>query len=511
MSEKREYAIFLMICALVLLLTTLPILFGYLAAGADHHFSGFLFNPIDNHSYLAKMRQGYEGSWRFTLPYSAEAGEGVFLFVFYLFWGHAARWFGLSLPLTYALARLLAVGFLLYALRRFNHAIFPDSARQRLFAFALAALGSGLGWLFFLFLPAMPSDFWVAEAYPFLSSYANPHFPFGLALVLLLLTPDPFHWKDWRTGALHFMLSVLLGFSAPFNIVVVIVVRGVMLLWQFAARNDWHSALAHLIWIGVGGGSVLLYQYVTILQHPVLSLWNEQNITASPPFYDYLIAFSPALLLAAPGAVWYWKRAGNRQKILVFWFITCLLLVYVPFNLQRRFIVGFYVPAACLAVAGFSALTVRQTEARRKLSALLLVGLSVLTNLVVLASGLIAAQSRAPQVYLTADEFTAVEWLADHAAEGDLVLSSEEIGNIIPAYSRARVVVGHPFETVNAESETAFVTDFYSGRLPLSNLIERGVTLVFYGPREQALGPAPLIENLVPVFQSDTVQIFSIP
>ncbi|MCK4961839.1 MAG: hypothetical protein KAS19_05105, partial [Anaerolineales bacterium] len=37
-------------------------------------FSGFLINPMDGFSYLAKMRQGAEGSWLLHLPYAPEPG-----------------------------------------------------------------------------------------------------------------------------------------------------------------------------------------------------------------------------------------------------------------------------------------------------------------------------------------------------------------------------------------------------------------------------------------------------
>ena len=60
--------------------------------------------------------------------------------------------------------------------------------RGRHMAFVYFALGLGLGWLALPF-GGVPSDFWVAEAYPFLSSYANPHFPLSLALLLWLMLP----------------------------------------------------------------------------------------------------------------------------------------------------------------------------------------------------------------------------------------------------------------------------------------------------------------------------------
>lgn len=71
-----------------MLAVSLPYAWALAAGGDTHVFGGFLLNPIDGNSYLAKMMQGWSGAVTFTLPYTAEPGEGVILFVFYLFLGH---------------------------------------------------------------------------------------------------------------------------------------------------------------------------------------------------------------------------------------------------------------------------------------------------------------------------------------------------------------------------------------------------------------------------------------
>jgi hypothetical protein len=69
------------------LLTLLPYLWANAAAGSGHVFAGFLLNPLDGATYLAKMRQGWEGNWLFTLPFTADPGPGSFLFTYYLLLG----------------------------------------------------------------------------------------------------------------------------------------------------------------------------------------------------------------------------------------------------------------------------------------------------------------------------------------------------------------------------------------------------------------------------------------
>jgi len=79
------------VITLVVLLTTGPYLAAQRAAGSEFVFGGFLLNPVDGYSYLAKMLQGFQGSWRFHLPYAADPGQGAYIFGFYLFLGHLDR------------------------------------------------------------------------------------------------------------------------------------------------------------------------------------------------------------------------------------------------------------------------------------------------------------------------------------------------------------------------------------------------------------------------------------
>ena len=75
----------------VILLISLPFVYAFQSGNAESIFGGFLINPIDGHSYLAKMQQGYQGEWRFVLPFTAEPGQGAYLFLFYLGFSQAKK------------------------------------------------------------------------------------------------------------------------------------------------------------------------------------------------------------------------------------------------------------------------------------------------------------------------------------------------------------------------------------------------------------------------------------
>jgi hypothetical protein len=75
----------------------------------------------------------------------------------------------------------------------------------------------------------------------------------------------------------------------------------------------------------------------------------------------------------------------------------------------------------------------------------------------------------------------------------------------------ARVVYGHPFETLNAVVKQQQVLDWYAGQAAdCSALIsEYNVHYVIVGPLEQELGRTDCLENLTQVFQSGSVTVYA--
>ena len=129
--------------AVLILLTSLPYLIVTVTTPQELFYTGFLTNPEDGHSYLAKMRQGKRGDWLFHLPYTAEPHRGEFLFIYYLALGHLARWTGMPLIALWHAARVLN-GFVLLMAVYYTVARWFQDLEQRRFAFMIVALGSGL-------------------------------------------------------------------------------------------------------------------------------------------------------------------------------------------------------------------------------------------------------------------------------------------------------------------------------------------------------------------------------
>jgi len=491
---------------IVIIIISIPFVYAQLSGGSHYVFTGFLFNPADGNSYLAKMQEGWSGAWQFTLPYTAQPGSGTYLFLFYIFLGHLARWLNLPILMIYHITRILAAAGLLVTLSIFLSRFLKLESISARRTFLFLAFCSGVGWLAFPF-GAFTSDFWVAEAYPFLSAYANPHFPLGLALLLgiiILVEEKPALLNNLAI----FLLSLILAIVLPFAIVVGGLLIFGLVVWKWIDSKvlAWQGITSFFI----GGVPFAAYQLLVSQTYPVLQGWNAQNLTPSPPIWDFILSFSPIFLLALYGAWTAWhSRQDTGNRLLILWFILGFLLIYFPFPLQRRFMLGFYIPAACLGVIGLQRIT---RDSPRKWLWPLTFSLSILTNALLILAGIFGVQSHAPAIYLEKPESQALAWISANTPMNSIILASPDMGLFIPADTGRKVLYGHPFETVNAEQEKAQVQTFFEGKLSIPGqakfISDNHIAYIFYGPREKALGSPMVLSSLKMAYKTGDVVIY---
>lgn len=484
---------------------TLPYLVAAWGSNKDYVFGGFLLNPLDGNSYLAKMYEGFRGDWRFTLPYTAEKGRGAYLFLFYILLGHLGRELNLPLILVYHLARLFCAVVMIIALWRFWEDLFPERGIHQV-AFVASVFGLGMGWLVVPF-GVVTSDFWVSEAYPFLSAYTNPHFPLALALLLFILRLD-----QLTRGIGYGVSAALLALISPFGLVLALLVMGLLAVWDVAPRfaSLARSGLARrAVWVFLGGAPILAYQVWAISSDPLLANWNRQNLTPSPPPWDLVISLSPWLWLSLPGGWWVVKKGSTSQRLLVAWLLISLILLYLPWGLQRRMMVGIYIPVVGLAAERLGSLLANPRRLWVATTGSLLLVLP--THLLILLAVVYGIRTHDPQLFLMRDEVASYTWIESNTPPEALIMASPQSGLFIPAYTGRRVIYGHPFETVDAESNKNLVEEFFSsGEERIARTLPGEVDYVFYGPREQRLGKGTNLEMFPVVYRNSQVVIYSV-
>lgn len=532
--SRREWRWVLGASAVILLLTSLPYLYGLLLSSPEAQFGGFVIGVEDGNSYLAKMRLGATDGWRFHLFYTSEPHDGAYLFLFHLLLGKIARllaappWaasgpspaeLGTALILVYHLARVGCGLLLLATVYRFV-AFFTARRPVRRLAFWLVGTGSGLGWLVVLLGLAgrlgLPLDFYSPEAFAFHALFGLPHLALAEAFLLwgvLLLSRA---WEERRTRyALLAGLSLagMTVLAAFYVLVAAAVIGSGWLLRRLGRRGPpWAEAGWAVLTLSIPA-PVALYNAYVFLTNPVLKIWGEQNRILSPSPLHYLLAFGPLALLAALGGRAVWRRVPGRY-LLLGWCAVTPLMVYIPFNLQRRLTLGVQVPLAILAALSLWRLSRPERNPRRW--RILSVGTAVvlsLSNLMLVAGGVLEVSRRAAPLFHAGAVVSAADWLGTHATADQVVLAAYETGNYLPTRMSARVFAGHGPETVHSDVKRALLRRFFGpgdDDFRRRLLQEYGVDYVFYGPAEQSQGDfspadAPYLQA---VYDNGTVQIY---
>jgi hypothetical protein len=472
-------------------------------------FGGFLQNPLDGNSYLAKMREGYDGNWLFFLPFTSEKGDGTFLFAFYLFLGHLARISGLPLLLIFHTFRIGCSILLFFSVEKFLRLYLPDDTNIFNEMFAVCMFGSGLGSIAYFATGEMTADFWVAEAFPFLSAYSNPHFPLGVSLLLFILI----RYKEGAKTSDYFCLSIctiLLAIILPFAFVIGFVVIGLKEFIKVILSKK-IKTISPVLYCLIGGLLFLIYQQWIATHDPLLVVWNQQNVTASPHLWDILISLSPVLIFSIIGIIQTIKHKYELD-IPIIWVVVSLVFLIIPISLQRRFMLGIFIPLTVLAGRGlFYLIDSKQTL---KIASLFVLVFSLLTNIVILAAGFSANMIKNPKVFLTEDEKSSLNWLDENSGWDDIVLASPELSMYIPGWAGARVVYGHPFETVDAVEKEKGVKEIFKSfnqSQSIQDYIKSNeIKFVIYGPREQALNVETSINfpKCAEKYSNKTVEIF---
>lgn len=512
-------------CGLVLL-AFLPLLWVALMGTGRWQFMGALHNYLDGSTYLSKMVLGFNGDWMVVFQHTPEAHTGAFIQVLYPLLGHLSRVTTISPLVMFHVARVFASLFMYVALYQLGAAIWTRVRARRVF-FLIAALGAGFGWLFAALtqLSIFPDFPLMPESFPFYSTLVNVHFPLTIGslslLVGMLITV-------FRPGAeedssltmsypLAALLSAALAFLYPQALVpiggaVALSVIVVFLRDRRVPRLLWTWMLAVIL----PPIPVLIYILSLVIYNPAMAEWNSQNITPAPPLWAMAVGFGLPLLVALPGilrSIRRFERDGDRFMLL--WLVWMLVAVYLPTNIQRRFAVGMMIPIAYFATRAIEDVWLPRIARRwRNLIFAVFVPLVAFSQIFMLFLPVLPVVTGSPEravgIFLPREYRDAFDWLREHTNPDDVVLASPAVSAWIPAWAYARVVYGHPYETLDAETKLLAVENWYSGTGDCRELLQSyNVRYVLYGDEERKLGGAPCLSNLNLVARSGDVAIYA--
>src|SRR5256714_5808725 len=342
------------------IVTAIPYVYGYAVQSPGHVFLGFFYLGDDANTYLAKMRQGWEGAWGWQNRSTTESSPTAYLFMFWILLGHLAAILTLSLIATFPLARVAAAFALMAGSWLFVPHFIQDRSARR-FAFFFIAVGLGMGYVIqalghpvIFGNPTDTLDWRMPELTAFYSVLALPHFAWsgvfaalGVALTL----------KAIERGSLT--LGVLAGFAwlgqASIHPQMPILMGGATvaaLLLRPARPRGWiAAAMAFAI-----PAPYILYSYLAFVGNPEVQRWTFHSKNALPPeSISLFFAIAPQLLLALTGLRGALRRRTREDLFLVGWLVLLAVILYLPNpagDLPRRFPVGPFLPPPALGARG---------------------------------------------------------------------------------------------------------------------------------------------------------------
>ncbi|MEI8305978.1 MAG: hypothetical protein WCF99_02820 [Chloroflexales bacterium] len=532
------------VIALVLPITALPYLYGYLSSPPERRFQGIIFDVPDTVQYFSWLRD-HRNNWLVPNRMTAEPNPPALFNLLWLIVGRLQVVTGWSIPALFQGLRFIAGTALLLMLYPVI-ARFTSGRAERLNAYLLIILGAGLGWIWVIVKYArgmsgvpFPLDVYVAEPNTLLVIAAFPHFAVATTLILAIfwcfLRILDQHSRLVVVGAATLALLLTLQHAYDLLIISLVPAGALALIWLRDRRIPWFGGVSLALIGSVAAPPALYFTWITSrdpMWRQVLAQFANAGVYTPSPLHLLVLIGLP--LLVVIGAAIYGifttrgrpeiaralKTASNADLLLLAWLLVGFLLLYIPSDFQIHMLTAWQVPVGIFAVRLLHrqimpAIAHKWARLAQMLPVLLL--LAVLpTNLYLLIWRGYDLNRHAAPYYLSRGEESALRWLGVQATRADVVLSGLDVGQYVPVYSDARTFLGHWAQTVAYYDKQARVSRFFAAATPeaeRSTLLRRfAVTYVVYGAEERALGQFDPGGSalFVPVFRAEDVTIYGV-
>jgi hypothetical protein len=543
MISRREWRFVWLIIVAVLVLTSLPYLYGRLSSPPDKQFMGLMLDVPDHGQYLSWWR-GFQSSLLTSNKLTPEPNEPMFFNLLWWALAQVSRWTGLGYAPVYQVFRWVAGGSFLWAAYRLIAHFLPET-RQRRTAFLLVTFSSGLGWVLVVLKHTFtegellfPLDLYVAEGNSFLCILGYPHFAFAAAFIALSLE---WIWRGWKEQrAKHMvvagMIALLLGWQHAYDLLIVYGVMGTfaLLVWwkrrAFPWRLFWGGVIVFALSCSGAVYSVILTTIDPLWEEVLAQFANCGVYTPSPPHLVILFGF-PLILAVMTAVGLHWRKRRQRRDrwseedlFVVGWFLTGAALNYIPTDFQIHMLNSWQIPMmilvtwglydfVCPAIAGWRP-AAGEKAVRWMIVAFLVAVLP--TNIYLWTWRFVDLARHDSPFYLYRDDVAALEWLRQNTRPDDVVLCSLTVGQYVPAISGNTAFLAHWAQTVGFYDKRERVARFFDAATPDEERAETlrsfGVDYVFHGPAERELGaydPASALW-LTPAFSAETVDVYRV-
>ena len=509
----REWRFVWVVTLTMLVITSVPYLYGYLSSPVDRQFMGLMLDIPDHGQYLSWWR-GFQSAFLVSNKLTPEPNAPLFFNLLWWVLGQVSRWTGLGYAPVFQALRWVAGGSFLWAVYRLIAQFLPE-LRQRRAAFMLIALSSGLGWVLVVLKYTLargellfPLDVYIAEGNSFLCILAYPHFVLALTFISLIFESV---WRGWKEGCTGHMviaglLALVLGWTHTYDLLIIYGVMGVfaLLVWlkgrAFPWRLFWGGGIVGVLSCSGAIYSVVLTRIDPLWKEVLAQFSNAGVYTPTPP--HLVILYSWPLLVAV--ATWIMlavrKQWSEGTLFVMGWFLVQSGLNYIPTDYQIHMLNGWQIPMMLLVTKGLYDWVAPAIARWRSVpSEKVMRWVGVISLIAVLPTNVYLWSWRFLDLarhdypfYLHEDDVAALDWLRQNTSPDDIVLCSITLGQYVPALSGNTAFLAHWAQTVSFYDKQACVMRFFDAETPDEERAETvhtfGVDYVLRGPAERALG-----------------------
>ena len=537
----NDFYFLVFISLVVIIIMEAPVVYGALINDKNHYYTGLnTIAVIDGPVYLSYLEQVKAGHFLFEDLFNSN-DNFKFLNPFWLAVGWLGKIFNLASPLTLQIFRIILIPFFLFSLFKIISLLFEEDKIKKKICFIFSLIISGFGIFIYPLilvgnakpnLDVVPIDLWAYEANNFMILRYYPHVLLATSLIFLIFYYfyQAMAKKSYKKSIWAGILSLILFSFHPFQIPLIYAITGVYVLVLIIINKkiDFKTLKIYGLFFLISLASVIYYLY-QLLANKNIFLKAQQNTNWAPSPFLFILSFGLGLILALYYIFYLFKnkKFSQAQIFLTIWFLTNIILIYLPWlNFQRRMLGGFMAPLSILAFACLLLISHQLKELGKATKLFLIMVLFFfisLTNWFVynqdfkfLEQATLGKVEHSDLVYVDNDIKAALDWYKKAAVDSDIILASYERGNLIPGLTGKKVYLGHPIETVGFKEKRAEMEYFFSFDVfnpeKIEFLKQNKITYIFYSDFEKKLGaydPAtkPYLQS---VYKNNEVEIYKV-
>jgi hypothetical protein len=415
-----------------------PYLKAGLAPPPGTRFVGFFYYVDDAYNYLSYAQQAEDGAFLFVNKLVGTRHAPGLVNLEWWSVGVLSRALGRHPALAYRLLGVIAAFALLWWVARWLLRLgLPET--HLLPALALVAFGGGLGGVLFWFFGLAPircPDL-ATGLFPCIEMLANPHFVIGTALLLATLESLA-SAETARDHARAAVLGTVLGLVRPYDLVLLVAVRGVGVMLSSPPRA-WLRLLLPLASLS----PVVLYNGWLFYGGAGFATFIADYVAPKP--WALGAALFPAALLALPAAL---RASSSRARAArahfgAWAFLVLGVLALRPVSYSLQFAVGVGVP-----LLSFGAITLSRFRP------LISLGAAAAMSTTLLAAVLFVLTPN-PRWLVPRERIDIAVALRSACRADELVLAPPDIGLYAAGLSACKAYVSHAVAPAYAEKQAA--------------------------------------------------------